>query len=360
MYSAVDVGGEVLRDHGALHLQRRRDVVVVGGEVDRQDDELADRLGPGDRLVRVVDRGLELGEQVRIISQVRRGRVGWLAVLLLPVLERLRVQRDQARDERLVVADDHDLADQRVRPQPVLEHGRGDVLAARGDDELLLAAGDAQEALVVQRAEVAGVQPAVGVERLLGRCLVLPVAAEDDLAAEQDLAVVGDPGGDAGQGLADGADLVAARLVDRRRGRRLGHAVALEHGDARAAEEVAEPLAQRRAARYRVGDLAADGRAQLAVDEAIEQRVAGLQAQAGAARIRWPGCRRWPSRPRRRRSCSWPGSRTPAAARCCRPSRTPGARRAGTSAGTRAGRRPRCRCPPSARGRRLTPGSRSR
>ena len=67
-------------------------------------------------------------------------------------------------------------------------------------------------------------------------------------AAEQDLAVVGDPGAHAGQRLTDRADLVAAGLVHGRRGRGLGHPVALEHGDADAAEEVAEPLAQRRAA----------------------------------------------------------------------------------------------------------------
>jgi long-chain acyl-CoA synthetase len=36
-----------------------------------------------------------------------------------------------------------------VRAQAVLEDRRGDVLAARGDDQLLLPAGDAQEAVVV-------------------------------------------------------------------------------------------------------------------------------------------------------------------------------------------------------------------
>ena len=77
----------------------------------------------------------------------------------------------------LCVADDHALADQGVGAQPVLEHRRRDVLAAGGDDELLLAAGDRQEAVVVELAEVAGVEPAVGVDRLGGGGLVVPVAA---------------------------------------------------------------------------------------------------------------------------------------------------------------------------------------
>ena len=46
-----------------------------------------------------------------------------------------------------------------------LEVGRGDVLAAGGDDQLLLAVDDAQVAVVVELADVAGVQPAVVVDR---------------------------------------------------------------------------------------------------------------------------------------------------------------------------------------------------
>ena len=55
---------------------------------------------------------------------------------------------------------------------------RRDVLAAGGDDQVLLAVGDAQEALGVELADVAGVQPAVGVDRLGGGALVLAVAVE--------------------------------------------------------------------------------------------------------------------------------------------------------------------------------------
>ena len=76
----------------------------------------------------------------------------------------------------------HRLADQRMRAQPVLEQRGGDVLAARGDDDLLLAADDGQEAVVVDRAEVAGVEPAVGEDRF-GLLLVVPVAAEHHAAA---------------------------------------------------------------------------------------------------------------------------------------------------------------------------------
>ena len=85
-------------------------------------------------------------------------------------------------------------------------------------------------------------------ERLGGRLLVAPVAGEHLAAAEQQLAVVGDAHGGAGQRPADGADLVRVGQVDGQRGGGLGQAVALEHREPDAAVEVAEPVAERRAA----------------------------------------------------------------------------------------------------------------
>ena len=103
--------------------------------------------------------------------------------------------------------------------------------------------------MLVQFPQVAAAEPAVLGEDLLGRRLVVPVAGEDVRPLDQDLAVLGDLDRDAGQRLADGADLVPAWLVDGPRGGRLGQAVPLEDRDADAAEEVGKPLGERRAAR---------------------------------------------------------------------------------------------------------------
>jgi len=51
-----------------------------------------------------------------------------------------------------LVADDDDLADQRVRPDRVFERGGCDVLASRRDDDLFLAAGDREVAVFVELA----------------------------------------------------------------------------------------------------------------------------------------------------------------------------------------------------------------
>ena len=76
------------------------------------------------------------------------------------------IERDQRRDVRLAVADDERLRDDSMRLQLVLEVLRRDVLAAGGDDDVLLAVGDHEEAVVVEVADVAGVHEAFVVEHL--------------------------------------------------------------------------------------------------------------------------------------------------------------------------------------------------
>ena len=65
-------------------------------------------------------------------------------------------------------------------------------LPGAGDDQLLLAVDDREEAVVVDRADVAAVQPAVVVEQGGGRLGPLVVARGRDRPAHQHLAVLGD------------------------------------------------------------------------------------------------------------------------------------------------------------------------
>ena len=138
-------------------------------------------------------------------------------MLFQPGGQCLDVEGDQCRDVGLVVADHHALADQPVGADAILEHGRGDVLAAGGDDEFLLAPGDPQEAVSVELTDVATVEPAVRLEDLLGRLLVLPVPLEDLATLEHDLAVVGDADRSAGHRPSHRADADRVGQVDRAR-----------------------------------------------------------------------------------------------------------------------------------------------
>jgi hypothetical protein len=48
-----------------------------------------------------------------------------------------------------------------IRLEPVLYHLRRDVLAAGGDDDILLPVGDGEIAVSVDKADVAGLKPSV-------------------------------------------------------------------------------------------------------------------------------------------------------------------------------------------------------
>src|SRR5664280_3195486 len=186
------VGAECLQDDVALHLQGRRELSGFLREVDGQHPYLLDRLSGRHRLVRVVHCRLEGGQQVGVLVEVGHAGSLRLAGLHLPRPERLRVNGDQGADERPPVADHDALADQPVGPQPVLEHHRGHVLTRGGDQDVLLAAGDREVAVVVELAQVTAVEPAVLVEDLARRLVVVPVALEDVATLDQYFVVVGD------------------------------------------------------------------------------------------------------------------------------------------------------------------------
>ena len=237
----------------------------------REDHKLANRLGTRHSVVREVDRALDFREHSGVDSCLRERHAGILAVVVQPHRKHLGVERDQGADERFLIADHHHLADERIRPDRVLECGRSDVLAAGRHDDLLLAAGDGQETVSVEVADVAGLEPALIIERLRGRLRVLPVLLEDVHALDLDLAVVDHPNRDTGERGADSADLRLGGEVHGRRGGRLCEAVALQDHNAEAVEEVPEVFAERCGTGDRVLDVAAHRRPQLAVDQTIEQ-----------------------------------------------------------------------------------------
>src|SRR3546814_13264548 len=92
---------------------------------------------------------------------------------------------------RAPVAVDEGLPDLRLDGQHALDALRCDVVAAGIDDDVLLPVGNADVALRVDLADVAGVQPAVD-DRARRRLRIVPVALHDQLAAYQDFAILGD------------------------------------------------------------------------------------------------------------------------------------------------------------------------
>ncbi len=195
--------------------------------------------------------------------------------------ECLGVEGDQGGDVRAVVADDQDLADRGAAAQAVLQDGRGDVLAAVGDEDVLLAAGDGEIAVLVERAQVTGREPVV-LQYGVGGRRVVPVGAEDHPAPDEHLAVVGDADRGAGDRQADRAGARAQGRDDGGGGGRLGEAVALVDDDSGGREEEVEVAVERGAAADGVPHAAAEFLADTAVHQQVVEGPRGVEGGAGA------------------------------------------------------------------------------
>ena len=142
------------------------------------------------------------------------------AVLGRPGGREVGVEDDQRRVVGAPVADAGRLADERARGlERGLDVGRRHVLAGGVDDDLLLAVDDLQVAVLVELADVAGAQEAVLGHRLGGLLRLVAVAEHHHVAADEQLAVVGQLHLDAGRRRPDGADLDPLGRVGRARRR---------------------------------------------------------------------------------------------------------------------------------------------
>ena len=146
-------------------------------------------------------------------------------------MQHFRIQRDQRADEGLRIPHNNGLGDDRAGRNRVLQRCGTDVLSTRGDDDVLFPAGDEDEAIVVDRGQIAGMQPAVGIDHAAVKALAAIVSNEDVGTLDQQLVVIRKPHGDARSGTPDRTDLVLYLPVDAAGGGRFRHAIPLNEGD---------------------------------------------------------------------------------------------------------------------------------
>src|SRR6266508_4752012 len=264
-------------DDLALDLEGRRQEPVVDGEVVGQDRELLDlRVGLQPHIP-LLDDARDALEDLGVLGE--RGGIGDEDPLLAGELGQfLGVERDQGHGVGALVAVHHGLADERVALEEVLDVLGRDVDAPGGDDQVLLAVRDIEEAFGVDLADIAGGEPAVGQEYFLGGLGLLEVAHGDIGPAPEDLAVGRDLELHTRLRLPDGAELEVVLPVEGERGTGLGEPVPLEDQDARRVEELGDLSRQGRAAGDGEAQPAAEGGLHLREDEFLGDAI--LEAES--------------------------------------------------------------------------------
>ena len=154
-------------DFGTPQLERGGELATRLGEVVFEDREPLDLLDPREVRVDRVDLLLDLPPQPRIGGDGRR--IGREPEPVRELAALVGIERQHRHEVLTVIAVDDRFGDVATVTEGRLDVDRSDVLAARGDDQVLLAAGDGQVPIVAQGSEIAGAQPAVGRKHLRGR-----------------------------------------------------------------------------------------------------------------------------------------------------------------------------------------------
>src|SRR5262249_10204747 len=148
--------------------------------------------------------------------------------LTRPLSDVLEIDLDQCGQVLALIAEHDHLADERAAAQCVLDRGRGDVLAAAGNQDVLLAIDYPEGAALEHGGDVSGMHEPGVIEQRAGRSLVVPVADDVARAAQAQLSVLRD------------ADRARGHWRDRRIGRRPGAGLRTDTTSLGHAEHVAE------------------------------------------------------------------------------------------------------------------------
>src|SRR5712672_3411788 len=199
------------------------------------------------------------------------------------------IRDDEGDHESTLVADYHRVGYIWAGFEGVFNGLRRDEFASSGLDEIFLAVGDEEVVVGVQVADVAGVEPAFGVNRFAGCVLIFVVALHHAGALGENFTVVGDANQHVGDGAA-GAAAAILRIVGSENGRSFGEAIALVNGNSYGPEEFGEVFGKRSAARKDHAQFSARSGADFFVDEFIGNGPLGFQDRAGALPAGPPGC----------------------------------------------------------------------
>src|SRR5574338_178783 len=269
--------GPALLDDAQLDLQGGGQLTLLLGQQARQERDPPGALEDGEAVELGLDLGVDQLLDRLLLDQLLRRHLGQ-PVGGGPGADLLEVRGEQRAGVGLIVAQDHRLRDVSAGEQRDLHGGGRHVLAVGQHDDVLQPIRDPDAADLVELADVAGVEPAIGIDDPGRLRLIVQIALHDLRPARQDLprlAVDADLG--LGYRPPDRSELELGGAVDGEQGRRLGQAVALQDQHAHGVEELADLPAQRGAAGDEVAHPPAGALADAVEDEPIGQPHLGAQ-----------------------------------------------------------------------------------
>ena len=169
-------------------------------------------------------------------------------------------------DELPPVTVDDRLVEQGVGCQQPFDDRWGDVLARRGDEQVLLAIGDREVPVLVDCPDVTGVKPPVD-DDLGGRLGILPVPGHHVRPTSQNFTILGNTHLDTGNRKSNGAVTAGFGVIESDHRRCFGQSVTFEDRQTGPVESVADMPGQRSATRAQLTDTWPE--------DVLEMRVAG-------------------------------------------------------------------------------------
>jgi len=199
------------------------------------------------------------------------------------------VGNDDGNDEFALIADDHGVEDVRTRFESVFDGLRSDEFAGGSFEEIFFAIGDEEVVVFVEIADVAGFEPAIVGEHIVGGFGRFEVTLHDARALGENFAVVGNAELDVGNRAAGAAGTVV-RVIAGEDGRGFRQAVALIDGNADGPEKFAEIPGERGSAGKNGAELAAGAGTNFGIDELVGDYPLEASDKAGGFFAAAPGC----------------------------------------------------------------------
>lgn len=236
----VDGGGESFFDDATFELHREGEGAVVEGKVIGKKGKALDGLVLREVSGEPLNLSLDEAAYFNVSRHLRIGRKDDSFLGNLGGNGRV-IGNDQGDNELAAIPDDHGIQNVRAGLERIFDGLRRDKFSGGGFEQVLFAIGDEEVVVLVEIADVAGVEPTVFGQDFARGVGALVVTLHHQGTTNENLAVFGDADFAFGDGLAGTANAVPG-IVAGDNGRGFRQSIALIDGNADGPKEFGERL----------------------------------------------------------------------------------------------------------------------